>query len=168
MGYTTEFTGHVTVTPPLNADEIAYLQKFNETRRMNRTKGPYYVQGSGFMGQGHDADVLNHNEPPEGQPGLWCKWEPSLDGTQIQWDGAEKFYNPVEWMRYLIDHFLRPDAPGKTQTVDAATFFTFGDHVVNGVIEAQGEESSDVWFLIVQDNVVTDHKAFPEGVRMLA
>jgi hypothetical protein len=39
MGYTTDFDGHIQVSPPLNADEIAYLKKFNETRRMKRTSG---------------------------------------------------------------------------------------------------------------------------------
>jgi hypothetical protein len=29
------------------------------------------------------------------------------------------------------------------------------DHVVNGVIDADGEEDDDVWQLIVTDNVVT-------------
>ncbi len=56
MGYTTEFAGHITITPPLNAEEIAYLTKFANTRRMARTKGPYYVDNPGFAGQDHEAD----------------------------------------------------------------------------------------------------------------
>ena len=42
------------------------------------------------------------------QPGLWCQWVPSSDGTEIAWDEGEKFYNYEEWMQYLLDHFLTP------------------------------------------------------------
>lgn len=66
MGYTTEFQGQIKIEPPLNAAEIEYLQKFASTRRMDRTTGPYFVDGSGFKGQGHDADIRDHNTPPDG------------------------------------------------------------------------------------------------------
>ena len=57
MGYTTEFGygGSVSISPPLNAHEIAYLREFAASRRMDRTRGPYFVgNGSGPFGQGHD------------------------------------------------------------------------------------------------------------------
>ena len=47
MGYTTDFSGHVTVEPPLNDVEVAFLSKFAETRRMDREEGPYFVDGPG-------------------------------------------------------------------------------------------------------------------------
>jgi hypothetical protein len=57
MGYTTEFDGSVSISPPLNAHEIAYLRKFAASRRMDRARGPYFVDGSGPFGQGHDDDI---------------------------------------------------------------------------------------------------------------
>ena len=36
MGYTTEFEGSVSISPPLNAHEISYLRKFAASRRMDR------------------------------------------------------------------------------------------------------------------------------------
>jgi hypothetical protein len=57
MGYTTEFDGSVIISPPLNAHEIAYLRKFAASRRMDRARGPYFVDGSGPFGQGHDDDI---------------------------------------------------------------------------------------------------------------
>jgi hypothetical protein len=108
MGYTTEFDGSVSISPPLNAHEIAYLRKFAASRRMDRARGPYFVDGSGPFGQGHDDDIRDFNKPPAGQPGLWCWWEPTKDGTAIKWNGVEKFYNSEEWMTYLIDLFLKP------------------------------------------------------------
>lgn len=148
MGYTTDFYGEVEVHPPLNAKEIEYLQKFANSRRMDRKNGPYFVEGSGFHGQGSDSDIHDYNRPPEGQPGLWCKWEPTEDGTKIQWNGAEKFYDPVEWMQYLIDHFI-----GENPVAQKELPF-FNRHVVHGIIEAQGEERGDHWFLVVENNKV--------------
>lgn len=150
MGYQTEFEGHVTISPPLNVEEIEFLKKFADSRRMKRTGGPYFVDGEGFMGQGDGTDtVLDHNNPPEGQPGLWCKWEPSSDGHCIEWNEAEKFYDAEKWMKYLIKHFLQPGALAK----DTLPFLQ-ANHTVNGVIEAQGEDKDDRWDLVVRDNRV--------------
>jgi hypothetical protein len=147
VGYTTEFDGFITIDPPLSEQERAYLLKFSDSRRMMRVNGPYYVDGSGFGGQGRDNDVLSYNTPPEGQPGLWCKWTPNHDGTAIIWNKAEKFYNAEEWMKYLIDHFL-------SKTHICPLPFLQG-HTLNGRIKAQGERMDDRWELIVKDNVVT-------------
>ena len=109
MGYTTTFESRIEIVPPLNAEEIIYLKKFNQTRRMARTRGPYFVGGTGMMGQGNNLDLTDHNRPPEGQPGLWCQWRPTEDGSAIEWDGGEKFYDSPEWMKYLIQHFIGTD-----------------------------------------------------------
>jgi hypothetical protein len=150
MGYTTEFSGKVEVSPPLNAEEIAFLNKFSETRRMHRANGPYFVDGGGLMGQAREVDIIDYNTPPAGQPGLWCHWISTEDGTAIEWDGSEKFYDASEWMEYLIDHFLKPGAIAARQLP-----FLQANHTVNGVIKAQGEDIDDRWKLIVTDNVVT-------------
>jgi hypothetical protein len=70
MGYTTDFSGEVDVSPTLNQAECTYLRRFAETRRMDRERGPNFVAGSGFRGQGGDADVRDYNTAPPGQPGL--------------------------------------------------------------------------------------------------
>ncbi|WP_068059229.1 hypothetical protein [Nocardia xishanensis] len=158
MGYTTDFEGSVTVTPPLNETERAYLLRFADTRRMDRTSGPYFVDGTDGQwghGQGHDSDIRDYNCPPEGQPSLWCQWVPTEDGTAIEWDGGEKFHEADVWMRYLIDHFLRSGA--RAEGHPGFEGFTF-DHVVNGVIHAQGEDSDDTWDLVVTDNAVTVYR----------
>lgn len=149
MGYHTEFSGSVKIEPPLNAQEIEYLRKFNQTRRMDRKKGPYFVDGTGFAGQGHDDDINDFNRPPFGQPGLWCQWTPTEDGTALEWDGGEKFYSADAWMAYVIDHFLKPGARAKSELP-----FLQANHVCNGVIEAQGEDRDDEWQLHVENNKV--------------
>lgn len=140
MGYTTEFEGQIDIHPPLNTAEIAYLKAFSASRRMKRTKGSYYV--------GDDrTDVLENNIPPDGQPGLWCKWIPNEDGTAIVWNGHEKFYDSVAWMQYLIDHFLGHGAKAVGQVPGIV-----GGHTLRGHIHAEGEEPGDVWELIVINN----------------
>lgn len=163
MGYTTEFEGHFTITPPLNQYEVTYLRAFARTRHVRTPYGPYVVT----IADGHDTPpvpITDHNHPPDGVPGLWCQWEASGDGTQLAWDGGEKFYESEEWLRYLVDTFLRPgaalrgdiDTPLRTPgwvIPDALTHFTF-DHVVSGAVLARGEQLGDVWTLVAEDNVV--------------
>jgi hypothetical protein len=151
VGYHTEFEGRVYITPPLNPQEIAYLTEFSETRRMKREMGPYFIGGTGYAGQGRDKDIEDYNSPPSGQPGLWCGWEPTEDGTAIKWNRREKFYSSTEWMRYLIDHFLKPS--GLAKETPGFEGFTF-DHTVAGVIHAEGEEEEDIWDLVVWNNHV--------------
>lgn len=71
------------------------------------------------------------------QPSYYCQWVPTEDGTALVWDEGEKFYGAAEWMQHLIDNFLRDN------------------HVLNGEIEAAGEESDDRWKLVVVDNKVS-------------
>lgn len=159
MGYTTDFTGTVTVEPPLNAAEADYLKRFANSRRFTRTDGPYALHEDGFRG----PRIIDYNRPPVGQHSLWCDWAPTGDGTGIEWNGAEKFHSADDWMQYLIDTFLKPGAALQAELADPipgraydAAFgrFTF-DHVVNGTIEAQGEDRDDTWRLVVRDNRVS-------------
>ncbi len=127
MGYTTNFTGKFTCTPALNPDQVAYLKALNHTRRMQRkgaSKLPdplrkavglplgdedeYFVGGTGWAGQDHDDTIVEYNSPPGSQPSLWCQWEPSDDGKFIKWDGGEKFYQYVDWIKYFNEHFFKP------------------------------------------------------------
>lgn len=155
MGYTTRFSGQIAVEPPFNEHEISYLGKLSGTRRMLRTKGPYYVEGTGFMGQDKEADVLDYNYPDPSQPGLWCHWSANEAGD-ISWDESEKFYYSVEWMKYVISLFNNQEGlPMQDTWVIPAEFQHFTEHSFNGVIEAQGEETGDHWFLIVTNSMVT-------------
>jgi len=159
MGYTTEFTGQFDLDKPLTEAHKAYLQAFNRTRRMKRDasklanlpdavriaaglpvgdEGGYYVGSLEDYGQNKTADVIDYNRPPNGQPALWCQWTPSEDGNAIQWDEGEKFYSYVEWLKYLIEHFLAP-----------------WGYVVNGSVEWEGESRGDIGRILVSNNTVT-------------
>jgi len=151
MGYTTYFEGSVSIEPPLSPKEITYINAFAASRRMGRANGDYYVDGnkSGFN---EAPDVYDINRPPEGQPGLWCQWVASEDGTELEWDGGEKFYAATEWMEYIINHFLGSDPIAKKANEN---FDFLEGHILNGEIYAEGEDSDDRWKIEVKNNVVT-------------
>lgn len=167
MGYTTEFKGRFTLDKPLSQEQADYLRQFNETRRMRRNahkvekladpkriavglplggpEAPYFVGGLGFAGQENDASVLDHNSPPNGQPGLWCQWVPTEDRTGIEWDGGEKFYDYEEWIQYLIDHFLKP-----------------WGYALTGRVSWRGESFDDRGVLVATGDKVEAKKGKPE------
>lgn len=88
-------------------------------------------------GQRHDSSVLEYNFPPRGQPGLWCQWVVTEDGTELEWDEGEKFYEYVEWLEYLIKHF----------------FEKWGVKL-NGEIGWKGSEDDDRGTIFVKNNKV--------------
>jgi hypothetical protein len=126
--------------------------------------GAYFVGDTKDFGQTQTADIVDYNTPPgspdsgsfykeggnwyesyveakrmaeaEGaQPGLWCQWTPSEGGTTIRWDEGEKFYEYVEWLRYLIEHFLRP-----------------WGYSLDGEVDWQGEDPDDRGRIRVTEN----------------
>lgn len=162
MGYTTDFMGEVAINPPLNEHEISFLKDFNRTRRMNRTTGPLHMPDTTNYGQNRTPDIIDFNQPHPDQPGLWCQWEPSDDGTELSWDGGEKFYNATEWMEYIVNSLLSEEANAYVQqhvNEDPRLAHFTCDHMVNGVIYAEGEDSDDRWKLVVEDNVVKAYDA---------
>lgn len=110
-------------------------------------EGGYYVGPAGDNGQGpmwgldrspqDKGGVIDGNNPPEGQPGLWCKWRPNEAGTAILWSGAEKFYDYVEWAQYLLDHFLTP-----------------WGYKLSGRIDWQGEDEADIGYMTIYNGRV--------------
>lgn len=153
MGYTTAFQGRIQIDPPLSAAEIDYLSRFSGTRRMDRALGPYHVDGQGFHGQAHEGDIRNYNSPPPCQPGLWCQWIPTEDGSALEWDGGEKFYSAPEWMAYLRTHFISLGASSILDPGSAPSCFT--RHRMSGEIFAVGEDSTqDLYRLSVSDEGV--------------
>lgn len=160
MGYNTEFSGSFRLDKPLTEEHAHYLTAFAETRRMKRfaavagiadpvreavglpigPEGAYFVADSAWSSDGRC--VKDHNCPPRGQPGLWCKWVPTADRQGIEWNGMEKFYDYIEWIRYLIEHFLRP-----------------WGYTVNGSVCWQGEEVGDAGTIEVVDNFVKSRQA---------
>ena len=155
MGYTTDFFGKFDIDRKLKEEHARYLFAFQNVRHMRRdekiaskmsdpvreaTGLPIGNEAAYFVGgdEGMDASILNYNEPPRGQPGFWCNWTPSIDGKAILWNEREKFYNYVDWLTYLMFHFLN----------------TWG-YVLNGEVEWQGEDRDDFGLIVVANSKVT-------------
>jgi len=83
------------------------------------------IRADESVGRGH----------PGGQPGYWCQWVPNADGTELSWDGGDKFYEYVEWIEYLVE-----------------TFFTPWGYTLSGEVEWFGEDRADHGKIEIIDN----------------
>lgn len=158
MGFTTDFIGHVDIEPALNQDEIEYLSAFSMSRRFDRPEGPYGVPGNPMAvleTEHENVDVDTYNRVAPGQPQLWCQWVPCFDGCCLSFDGNEKFYRPVEWMRYLINHFLKPGAVASKTGLPAFEHFTF-DHRLAGMVVGCRRDTKELFAISVTGNRVTE------------
>ena len=111
MSYHTEFEGRIELNKRLDEDLFNFLMKLNQTRRMKRDseklkemgyldnygiEGEFFVDGDGLYGQVVDDSVINSEIPPQTQPSLWCRWQPTVDRRGIEWEGGEKIYEAEE------------------------------------------------------------------------
>jgi hypothetical protein len=94
----------------------------------------FFVNGGGYK----DEATIDYNCPPNDQPNLWCQWIPSEDGSAIEWDGGEKFYDYIDWIEYIITHFLTP-----------------WGITANGSVEWQGEDSGDFGKINIKNSLVS-------------
>jgi len=143
MGYTTEFRGTLVLNKQLTEEDSKFLKDLNATRRMKRNLKGFGIDGEFFIGNLNDhgqvetLDIVDYNSPPSTQPGLWCHWIPTDDDRGLEFDGGEKAYAMEDWVVYLINRYLEPRG-----------------YVVTGMVEAQGEESGDIWAIKVDNNIV--------------
>jgi hypothetical protein len=121
--------GKFQITPPLQGNHLAYLARFAQIRHMTwdvtllenlrdplreavglplGVEGAYYVAVQEIMPLDPDPAIITPNRPPNGQPALWCCWEPSGDGESYVWANGEKNYGHKSWLEYLIAHFFKP------------------------------------------------------------
>ena len=158
MGYTTSFYGEFTIDKPVDEETYKLLDGLNRTRRMKRsvpllakrlkittaeceklygTDGEFYIDDIENCGQNKTTDVLDNNRPPCTQPGLWNHWAIGEDRQTLFWDEGEKFYEYIEWIRYLIDTILAPRG-----------------YVVNGKVSWEGEDKEDTGQICIENNVI--------------
>ena len=144
MGYTTDFRGSFEITPKLSNEDRIFLTKLAQTRRMQRkldskygVEGEFFVDGAGDFGQDEDKSITDYNRPPRTQPSLWLQWIPNEDGSELEWDGNEKFYSYIEWLQYLITNIFKPKG-----------------YKLNGTVEWRGEDWDDTGSIVVKDNKI--------------
>jgi len=158
MGYTTDFEGEFKINKPVDNETAKLLRGLTTTRRMKREGLPekYGIEGEFFCEDTEDCGqtdnpsqgkIVDYNEPPRTQPGLWCQWKLQEDNQTIKWDGNEKFYGYIEWLKYIIDKILAPKG-----------------YIVNGEVEWNGEEQGDTGKVIVVNNKVKTRPLVTVGV----
>ena len=169
MGYTTSFNGQFVIDKPVDDETYNLLHGLASTRRMKRDirqlgrrvyvgkvkrvtkeiaeqwkkefgeEGEFWVGDSQDSGQGHTQDIVDYNTPPKTQPGLLCSWGIQEDRQTIEWDGSEKFYKYVEWIKYLVEKVLAPRG-----------------YKLNGVVTWQGKDDEDAGQIEIANNVVSE------------
>lgn len=113
------------------------LFKPDDPRYDPRCSTKEQLRWNGFAGQRYDPSIINYNNEPCTQPGLWCQWVPSKGAKGIEWNGGEKFYYYQEWLQYLITNFLTP-----------------WDLKLSGSVNWQGEDDSDTGTITVANNTI--------------
>ena len=122
-------------------------------------EGEFFCYDEGDYGQARDYSIIDYNTPPNQisfndvkytdywkenqrridnglcQPALLNGWVISDDGTELEWNGGEKFYYYTQWLQYMIDNF-----------------FSKWGIMLNGTVQWSGEETNDVGKIIVVDN----------------
>lgn len=173
MGYATWFTGNLKLDKQLAPHHLAYLQAFNtaqhvcwDVERLKNEPDPVreavglplgeygcYFTGRGFkdeysyppwryMGRAETDPAYLGGVCP-GTPDHCCDWRPNDKGTELI-ASADKFYGYIQWLQYLLDHFLIP-----------------WGYVLSGKMTWQGEENDDTGFFVVEKNRITVHQADP-------
>lgn len=158
MGYSTDFFGKFNLDKKLTDDQAEYLRLYSDTRHctrrgstsnlMDRLNIPFgkdgefvaEIEDNYFSNSKKDRDsyrtlVIDYNDPPGDCPGLWCNWAPTKDNFGIEWNGAEKFYNYVEWLNFILENFLVP-----------------WGYNLTGYVRFQGEDQFDKGYIRIKNN----------------
>ena len=158
MGLHTTYVGHVVIDPALSAEEIDFVRRFGHTRH-------YDTGEEGLRLALHPADddasaapdASAYNRPVPGMPGLWCPWTVCKDGCCLHWDGIEKPYDALAWLRYLIDEFLREGARSDV----AEKYGLTGNHVLDGMVVGERHETGELFAIEVTGNEVSRRTLVP-------
>jgi hypothetical protein len=155
MGYTTTFAGSYSIFPKPDKYITEYMRLFSDSRRMGYerlnpiygTLGAFYVHNNELKAMNYKVEPVDGNQPPPGQPGLWCDW--FIEKDKLKWCGREKFYNYDDWLLYLINYFFGP-----------------AGYILNGQVSFQGEDSDDKGLIILIDNTMIKSSGSKKRVRI--
>lgn len=158
MNLITEFDGEFRLDKALTEDHRRYLTAFSQTHRVKRNievvntlpdplreavglpigpDGGYYVGGreEGRIDGGRRS-----------QPSDWCRWVPNDAGSAIIWNG-ERSTNYINWIEYLIAHFLEPWGYKLNGTVNFVVTNSYNDEgeidITNNRVEVINMEDDD-------------------------
>lgn len=116
--------------------------------------GEYFVAADGEFGDDKSPDIIDYNEPPSDQPGLWCHWR--IENNHIVWSGQPKFSDFRSWLEYLIDNFFIPWRYKLNGSISYQFKFPFGDFP-NGVMVVKNNDIT----------IIRDGDPLPKVAQML-
>lgn len=131
MDYYIETNGTLKLKKPLTKTHATYLYEFScaqrqarDVRKLERvadpvraavglplgTWGNYCVLGEMAMQKTPSLyeSIIHANIPPLDQPSSWCNWIPIDCGREIRLCNLDCSGKPVEWLQYILKHFLTP------------------------------------------------------------
>ena len=90
-----------------NTTRLAKRLRMSEERclRLYGVYGERYIEKNyeTTLGQTNSPDIIDYNQPPPNQPGLWCNFTYNTETRVIEWNGGEKTRDGVEWIKYIAD-----------------------------------------------------------------
>ena len=157
MGLHTTYVGHIGIEPPLSAEEIDFARRFGHTRHYDSgSPGVRLALHPADDDSSGASDVSSYNRPAPGMPGLWCPWTICKEGCCLHWDGIEKPYDGMAWLRYLIEEFLGEGARSEVAAQHGLT-----EHVLDGVVVGERHETGELFAIEVEANEVTRRTLIP-------
>ena len=153
MGQHTTFVGYAVIEPPLSPSEVDLIGRLNRTRRCDAPGGALRIASDRQDEALLAADPDAYSRPAPDAPGFWCPWVSCDEGHCLNWDGMEKPYSGEQWLRWIIDVLLRPDAD-VVGTDFAREHQLTCDHILDGIIVGERRETAEVYALEVEANIV--------------
>lgn len=93
-------------------------------------KGAFKLTPALTLEQKNEIEKL-YDSYESDHPNSYCQWEVSEDGTELEWDGGEKFYKYIEWLNYINEEKLKK-----------------WNVILEGKVKWQGEEIGDVGIIL--------------------
>ena len=151
MGFNTEYLGHLRITPTLNRAEVEWLSGFADWGALpdgdpfRLPMNPRATLTKAF------ADAGGAMSGPRDIPHGVQDWRVCEHGDRISWARSEKSNDAVQALRFLVEHYLGPDAKAKDSDNPDFAAFTF-DHRLDGVIAGERNDTEELFLLRVVDS----------------
>jgi hypothetical protein len=92
------------------------------------------------------------------------RWLPCWTGCCLSFDGSERCYEPVAWLRYVIAHFREPGASASRSGLARFATFTF-DHRLDGMVVGCRRDTKELTAITVRANRVATRVLRPPDLR---
>jgi hypothetical protein len=156
-----DYIGHIRLDPPLNAAESEYLTAFAETTHVAEDPSPYFVSDNPRAPKdvgGQGWTVLNRRDD---MPDACCAWIPSCRGRCLTVENkGGQTRGAADWLRWLTDHFLKPNAKAASSGNPEFQAFTF-DHRLEAMVAAHSGNSGRLWLIGAEEYDVWERDLWP-------